>query len=206
MEAADAAEPVGLELQYPPGSTPLDPDEREGLIPGHIETQGELNAWEADNILRGDEWAFRKKRSDLLTDSFVRQLHQRMFDDTWTWAGTYRKSGKNIGALPYEIPVRVRNALEDTSYSVEHQTFPLDIIAVRLHHRLVAVHPFRNGNGRHTRMMADLLMSNHEKSRFSWGGGDLVETGQLRSQYIGALKAADDGDIEPLLQFARSDT
>ena len=205
MEAPDAAGFVGLELEYPPESTPLDPDETEGLIPDHIETQGQLNAWEAGNILKAEDWAFRKKRPELLTDSFVRRLHRRMFDDTWTWAGIYRKSGKNIGALPDEISVGVRSALDDTSYWVEHETFPVDIIAIRLHHRLVAVHPFPNGNGRHTRLMADLLMWNHAQPSFSWGRGDLVEAGQLRSQYIAALQAADAGNIEPLLQFARSD-
>lgn len=204
MEAAAAAGLVGLELGYPPGSTPLDPDEKEGLIPAHIETQGQLNAWEAANILKAYDWAFRRKRTDLLTDSFVRELHLRMFDDTWTWAGTYRKSGKNFGSLPFEIPVKVRDSLEDTSHWVEHKTFPLDVIAVRLHHRLVSVHPFPNGNGRHTRMMADLLIANHDQPRFTWGGGDIIEGGELRSRYIAALHAADKGDIDPLFHFARS--
>jgi Fic-DOC domain mobile mystery protein B len=204
MEASAAAGFVGLELGYPPGSTPLDPNEKEGLIPDHIETQGQLNAWEAVNILKADDWASRTKRTDLLTDSFVRELHLRMFDDTWKWAGTYRKSGKNLGALPFEIPVKVRDSLDDTAHWVEHGTYPLDTIAVRLHHRLVAVHPFPDGNGRHTRMMADLLMSNHDQPRLSWGGGEIVEAGELRSRYIAALHAADNGDIEPLLQFARS--
>jgi Fic-DOC domain mobile mystery protein B len=204
MEAAAAAGLVGLKLDYPPGSTPLDPDEKEGLIPAHIETQGQLNAWEAVNILKAYDWAFRRKRTDLLTDSFVRELHVRMFDDTWTWAGTYRKSGKNLGVLPFEIPVKVRDSLDDASHWIKHRTFPLDVIAVRLHHRLVTVHPFPNGNGRHTRLMSDLLMSNHDQPKFSWGGGDILEGAELRSRYIAALHAADNGDIEPLLHFARS--
>lgn len=204
MEAGNAPRLVGLALEYPPGSTPLDPDETEELIPDHIETQGQLNAWEAENINKAEDWGFGRKRSDLLTESFVKRLHRSMFDDTWKWAGTYRKSGKNIDVFPHEIAIKVREVLNDASYWLDHKIFPIDSIAIQLHHRLVAVHPFPNGNGRHTRLMADLLLRNHDQTRFSWGGADLVESGELRSRYIAALKAADNGDIEPLLQFARS--
>jgi len=194
-----------VNLEDAPGSTPLDADEVEGLIPKHISTQQELNAWEQDNILRGENWAFSRSRSDLLTEPFVRRLHEKMFDETWSWAGEYRKSNNNIGAPWYTIPERVPYTCDTVAFWVNEKEFPLDEISVRLHHMLVVVHPFSNGNGRHTRLMADLLLRKEGQPIFSWGGGALTNESGLRKTYIHALKAADAGDIQPLLKFARMD-
>jgi Fic-DOC domain mobile mystery protein B len=192
-----------VNLDYAPGATPLDPDELAGLIPGHIATQGELNEWEQQNIQVGDDWA-RKQRKDILSEDFLRQLHRRMFGETWRWAGEFRRSDKNIGVDWLHIGVELRKLLDDVGFQVEHGSYPSDEIAVRFHHRLVAIHPFANGNGRHARLMADLLVERLGRPRFTWGSVNLVDAGETRQRYIAALQAADAHDIAPLLAFARS--
>lgn len=193
-----------VNFNYPPGATPLDADELASLIPGHLTTQGELNEWEQLNIVEGDKWA-RKQRKEILTENFLRQLHQQMFGETWRWAGNFRKSDKNIGVDWLKIGVELKKLLDDARYQIEHGSFPADEIAVRFHHRLVAIHPFPNGNGRHARMMADLLVERLGKPRFSWGSRSLADANNTRQHYITALQAADARDIAPLLAFARSD-
>jgi Fic-DOC domain mobile mystery protein B len=192
-----------VNLDYPPGATPLDADELASLIPGHLTTQAELNEWEQLNIVEGDKWA-RKLRKEFLTESFLRQLHKQMFGETWRWAGDFRKSDKNIGVDWLHIGVELKKLLDDVRYQVEHGIFSADEIAVRFHHRLVSIHPFPNGNGRHARMMADLLVERLGKPRFSWGSRSLVDANDTRQQYIVSLQAADVRDIAPLLAFARS--
>lgn len=192
-----------VNLDYAPGATPLDPDELAGLIPDHIATQGELNEWEQQNIQVGDDWA-RKQRKDILTEDFLRQLHKRMFGETWRWAGEFRRSDKNIGVDWLQIGVELRKLLDDVRYQVELGSYPPDEIAMRFHHRLVAIHPFANGNGRHARLMADLLVERLGRPRFTWGRVNLVDAGETRQRYIAALQAADARDIALLFAFARS--
>lgn len=194
---------MSVQFDYPPGATPLDAEELASLIPGHIATQGELNEWEQLNIVQSEGWA-RKQRKELLTESFVRQLHKQMFGETWKWAGEFRKSDKNIGVDWLHIGVELKKLLDDVRYQVEHGSFPADEIAIRFHHRLVAIHLFPNGNGRHARMMADLLIERLGKPRFSWGSKSLVDANDTRKAYIIALQTADARNIVPLLAFARS--
>lgn len=194
-------------LQEPNDATPLAPEEREGLKQSWITHRRDLNEAEQENILKGAAWAHRRrmgKAAELLDDAFTAALHKRMFGDVWKWAGSYRQTERNIGIEAYRIAVEVRNLFGDVRYWVEHATYPADEIAVRLHHRLVAIHPFPNGNGRHARLMADLLIEKLGGAPFSWGGGSLTDVGELRANYIAALKAADGHDIGPLLAFARS--
>ncbi len=190
-------------LDYPSGATPLDADELASLIPGHITTQGELNEWEQLNIVQGEGWA-RKQRKEILNEGFLRQLHKQMFGETWKWAGEFRKTDKNIGVDWLKIGVELKKLLDDAHYQVEHASYPPDEIAVRFHHRLVAIPPFPNGNGRHARLMADLLTERLGQPRFTWGSRSLVDASETRQQYIAALQAADRRDIVPLLAFARS--
>jgi len=192
-----------MDFQYSPGATPLDPDEVAGLIPTHIATQGDLNAWEEANILQGARWVARQKKRDLLDEGFVRDLHRQMFDKTWRWAGTFRSTNKNIGVDWTQVAVRLRNLLDNTRYQIENQTFESDELAVRFHHQLVWIHAFPNGNGRHARLMADVLVMRLGRARFSWGGDSLVTGGALRANYLDALRAADQGRIDALLYFAR---
>lgn len=195
-----------MELTYQPGQAPLDPDEKEGLKPKHVSTQGELNEWEQLNIIKGARWALRQLKQDVLADVFLRELHKRMFSDTWTWAGTYRKSDKNIGCDWRQVSMRVRILLENTRYQVEHQAMPPDELAARFHHQLVLIHPFPNGNGRCCRLITDLLLRKMGHEPFSWGSAgyaSLASQSDLRAEYLAALRVADQGDIAPLLAFAR---
>jgi Fic-DOC domain mobile mystery protein B len=188
----------------PAGATPLDPDESAGLVPGHIATREQLDEWEAENILAGERWAAGAvKRREILDDAFLRELHRRMFDRTWKWAGTYRTSEKNIGVAPERIAVEVRKLLEDAKAQLAGRVAPLDEIAAKLHHRLVSIHPFPNGNGRHARLATDLFLAANGAQPFTWGRGDLVHAGEARERYLAALRAADARDFAPLLAFVR---
>ena len=194
---------MAVNLDYLPGATPLDADELACLIPKHITTQGELNEWEQLNIEQGETWA-RRQRKDILDEAFVRQLHKQMFGETWSWAGSFRKSDKNIGVEWQQVGVKLRDSLDDVRYQIDHATYPPDEIAARFHHRLVAIHPFPNGNGRHARTMADLLAQKLGQPRFTWGSKSTTEAAETRTRYIDALRAADSGNINLLLDFVRS--
>ncbi|MGL4488311.1 MAG: mobile mystery protein B [Rhizobiaceae bacterium] len=194
-------------FEGPEDATPLEPAEREGLIPSWVTQRSELNEVEQDNILKGAAWAKSKRglsSEAILNMDFVKNLHARMFGEVWAWAGQFRKTERNIGIAAIRIPQELRNTIDDVRYWIEHKANSNDEIAVRLHHRLVSIHPFPNGNGRHTRMMADLLIQKLGDQPFSWGSESLLETGPLRARYVEALQAADGHDIRPLIAFARS--
>lgn len=196
-----------IKLDYAPGQTPIDPDEMNGLIPQHITTQAELNQYEQANILTGQRWAFsaRQRGKELLNEGFIRTLHRQMFDKTWRWAGTFRSTDKSIGIAWEQVSVKLRQLLDNTGYQIAEKTSEADEIAVRFHHSLVLIHPFPNGNGRHARMMADVLIKSLGSERFSWGANaDLGSDGETRRRYIHALRAADAGQFEDLFKFARS--
>lgn len=195
---------MAIKFEYPNGATPLDPDEAEGLLPEHIETKSELNEWEQQNILEGERWAFEQKRGELLTVDFMFQLHKALFGNTWRWAGKIRRTEKNIGIDPAGIESELKTLCKNVAAQLEHKTYSLDEIAARFHHRLVAIHPFSNGNGRFSRTMADLLLVHYGGERFTWGRGDLIAAGDVRSRYLEALRAADARNYAPLLAFVRS--
>jgi len=187
------------------GNTPLSPEELASLIP-NLATKEELNEWERENILLAREWARADRTSpvDLVSDPYIRKLHAKMFDQTWKWAGQYRTTEKNFGIPFHEIRESLATLIGDVRYWVEQATFTPDEIAVRLHYRLVVIHPFPNGNGRHARLIADLLVMKFGRPAFTWGATDLVLPGEARTGYLQALRTADGGDIQPLLRFARS--
>jgi len=190
------------------GNTPLDDGELAQLIP-NLATQEELNEWERKNILGATEWALNSrvlKRTDPLIEPYLRELHKKMFDQTWKWAGRYRKNNKNLGVPFHEIMNRIAALLGDAQYWVDHRTFGLDEIAIRFHHRLVSIHPFPNGNGRHARLVATVIVTKGGREEFTWGARGSVAIGPTREEYIRRLKAADanNDDIQGLLKFARS--
>jgi Fic-DOC domain mobile mystery protein B len=191
-----------MKFEYPQGATPLDPDETAGLIPLHITTQAQLNEWEAANILKAENWLI-SSRDDFLTIPFIKRLHIKMFDDTWKWAGLFRQTEKNIGVTPSMITSELKTLLEDVLYQITHNSYSIDEIAYRFHHRLVAIHPFSNGNGRHARMMTDILLMETGQSRFTWGNKKLETESVMRKQYIAALKKADKRDYSELAKFVR---
>lgn len=187
------------------GKTPLSPEELADLIP-NLATKQELNEWERENILLARDWATTDRASavDMASDEYVRKLHRKMFDQTWKWAGEYRGTEKNIGVPFHEIREGVMALLGDVRYWIENSTYSLDEIAVRFHHRLVVIHPFANGNGRHARLIADVLAMKLGRPAFTWGAASLVKEGEARDQYLDAIRTADSGDIQPLVEFSRS--
>lgn len=195
---------MGVKPEHPPGATPLDRDEAAGLIPSHISTREQLNAWEQANVLEGERWAFARGRKDILTLKFIQELHRKMFGRTWTWAGKIRKTEKNLGVDPGQIAPELKKLCDDVAYQVEHESCPLDEIAARFHHRLTWIHPFPNGNGSHARTITDLFLVAYGGSRFTWGEDDLVTAGEARERYVEALRAADARDCAILLKFVRS--
>ncbi|MCX6543854.1 MAG: mobile mystery protein B [Acidobacteria bacterium] len=195
-------------IDYPPGATPLDPNEAEGLISDYITTQGELNTLERENITEATNWAESRQPSDILTATFTLNVHKRMLNRVWKWAGKPRRSNKNIGVFKENISTELANLLADTKYWIEHGTYGWDEIGARFHHRLVSIHVFVNGNGRHARIMTNILLSSNRQEPCSWGmrthTGALEVGGALRDEYISALKRADQGDYDALIRFVRS--
>ena len=184
--------------------TPLAPQERDGLIPTHVTTHEQLNELEAANILQAISWAFARKRN-VTDEAFLLGLHRRMLNRVWRWAGKYRVTERNLGVPPYRIQVELMALLDNMRFWIEQGTYPPDELAMRFHHGLVVIHPFANGNGRWSRLAADILIVQQRGVRFSWGSGaDLRCMGEDRDRYIAALKAADDHDLVPLVAFARS--
>jgi Fic-DOC domain mobile mystery protein B len=184
-------------------ATPLTPAERDDLIPTHITVRSELNELEQRNIATADRWAF-SRRHVVVRERFLKSLHRRMFNRVWRWAGKYRTTERNLGVKPFEIEPALRQALDDARYWVEHKSYPPDEIAVRFHHRLVSIHPFPNGNGRWSRLAADVLITQLGGTRFTWGSANLQAAGTARAAYMDALHAADNYDLAPLIKFARS--
>jgi len=185
------------------GGTELTEEECEGLIPSYVTLRSELNEAEQANILEAEEWAFARKR-DLLTEKLLDNLHKLMYGNVWRWAGQHRATGKNIGVDAYRIPTDLRQLLDDCRYWIENETYEPDGIAARFHHRLVSIHCYPNGNGRHARLAADLLLKSMGRERFSWGGKNLVDLSETRKRYVAALQAADRHDFGPLLDFVHS--
>lgn len=192
-----------MAIVYPDGATPLDPNELGGLKFKHVTTRAQLDELEQVNIQSGLRWLGRH-RGDVLTDDFVVTLHKRLFGEVWDWAGSFRRTGKNIGVDPAQIGVELRMLMDNVRYWAAHDTYAAAEAAIRLHHRLVQIHPFPNGNGRHARIMADAVLRRvYREKPIDWAGGhDLQKMNDRRAAYIAALKAADREDFTALLVFA----
>ena len=194
-----------IELDYPEGATPINHDEADGLLLTHITTRAELDRWEQDNINEALAWIEKRKPKDILNESFMKMLHEKMFCNVWKWAGMFRKSDKNIGVPWYKIAIELKQLCDDVKYWIANKTFSEDEIAARFHHRLVSIHLFPNGNGRHARLVADILLENIlNKPSFTWGYANLVKSSDDRKRYIESLMAADRGEYKKLLEFVRS--
>ncbi len=184
-------------------ATPLTEEEKDGLIPSYIALRSELNEAEQANILEAEEWGFSRKR-DILDEKMLNTLHKKMFGNVWRWAGQYRRTGKNIGVDAYRIPLELRQLIDDCRYWIDNNTYEPDETASRFHHKLVWIHLYPNGNGRHARLATDILLTSLGSERFSWGRDNLIDMGTTRSAYIDTLRAADNHDFAPLIEFVRS--
>jgi Fic-DOC domain mobile mystery protein B len=198
---------MGLDIEYQEGQTPLNEEEKDGLLISTITTKGELDEFEQLNIQKAVEWSLnrRLKAEKILTEYFVRQLHRQMYGDVWAWAGEFRKSNKNIGCEFYKIGMELKYLLDDTHYWIKNKTYKPHEIAIRFKHRIVAIHCFPNGNGRHSRLIADIISDKiFNAGVYTWGNSSLLKAGDLRKTYITALREADKGDITSLMEFSKS--
>ncbi len=198
---------MGLKLTYINGQTPLDENEIDGLLIPTIASRAELDEFEQHNIEQALKWSLMRnfKYQDIFKEAFIKDLHKRMYNGIWTWAGEFRHTNKNIGVDRWQIATELITLLNDAIFWIENNTYSPDEIAIRFKHRIVSIHCFSNGNGRHSRLMADIIIEKIFKQEvFSWGAGNLSSEGDTRSTYLSAIKAADKGEYEPLLNFARS--
>jgi Fic-DOC domain mobile mystery protein B len=198
---------MGLKIDYIDGQTPLNEEEQDGLLIPSISTREELDEFEQLNIEKAIQWTFGKKwkAEQLFTEKFVKDLHKRMYGEVWKWAGAFRESEKNIGIKSYLISSELKMLLDDALFWVQNGTYSPEELAIRFKHRLVSIHCFSNGNGRHSRLMADLIMEKvFNATFFSWGSTNLVKANETRTAYIKAIKMADKHDLNPLIDFAKS--
>ncbi|MFC1510062.1 mobile mystery protein B [Candidatus Omnitrophota bacterium] len=191
-------------FETPFSATPIEADDMEGLKLKHISMRGELDRWEHENISEAMNWLVHRRKKDILTEEFIKKLHQKMFGKVWKWAGKFRRSDKNIGVAWHNISMELRILLDDVKCWIEHKTYSQDEIAVRFHHRLVWMHLFPNGNGRHARLMTDILLKElFHREPFTWNKGSIDAVSETRKLYIQALKHADQNDYTYLLSFVR---
>lgn len=197
---------MGLMLEYIDGQTPIDEDEKEGLLIETIVTKAELDEFEQQNIEEAIQWVIGRKfkAKDVFTEKFICNIHKRMFGDVWACAGEFRKTNKNIGIDKYQIPVALKVLCDDALFWVENETYPPEEIAVRFKHGIVSIHCFPNGNGRHSRLMGDIINEKlFGQEPFTWGTNNISKADDTRSTYLQAVKEADQGEYAPLLAFAR---
>jgi Fic-DOC domain mobile mystery protein B len=198
---------MGLEINYTNGQTPLSEEELDGLLIPSITTREELDEFEQLNIEKAIQWTLGKKINDekLFTEKFIKDLHKRMYGDVWQWAGSFRNSEKNLGIKSYLIPLHLKQLLDNVIFWHQNKIYPPIELAIRFKHQLVSIHCFPNGNGRHSRLMADLILEKLYMQPFlSWGSSSLVKADEKRKDYIRAIKIADKHDLYPLMAFAKS--
>lgn len=198
---------MGLKIEFKPGQTPLSEEDKEGLIIKTITTQGELDEFEQHNISKAIQWTMGKKIAydKLFSEDYLVQLHKKMYGEIWKWAGKFRTKETNIGVASHMIRVSLKQLIDDAKYWHEKETFMHTELALRFKHRIVSIHCFPNGNGRHSRLVADLILEKlYDQNYFNWGGSSLVKNDELRKKYIASLKSADKGSLEALIAFAQS--
>jgi Fic-DOC domain mobile mystery protein B len=198
---------MGLDLEYIDGQTPLDDDEKHGLLIPEISTREELDEFEQKNIEQAIQWTLQKnfKKEEVFTELFVRDVHRKMYGEVWAWAGEFRKTDKNIGVDKWQIGTNLKTLLDDGLIWIEKKVYVPDELAIRFKHRLVSIHCFPNGNGRHSRLVADIIIDKiFNEQIFTWGSGNLVRSGNTRTNYLQGIKEADNGNFGTLISFARS--
>ncbi len=197
---------MGLELEYTDGQTPLSEEEKEGLVIETITTHGELDEFEQMNIEKAVEWTMKRKfkKEKIISEEFAKELHKKMFGDVWAWAGNFRFSEKNLGVKFNLISTSLKQLNDDCLFWIANKTFNEEEIAIRYKHKIVEIHCFANGNGRHSRLMADIINKHiFKKDNFSWNRNNLAKKGDARNKYLKAIREADKGTIKPLIDFAK---
>ncbi len=200
---------ISPSLEMPEGATKLDPDEIQGLLIDTISTQAELNFAEQQSIIESSKWIFETTHKNILTEQFFKNLHKKMFQSVWRWAGKHRTTNKNIGVEPYKISIEIKKLCDDCEYWNENKTYDWNEIAARFHHKVVWIHPFANGNGRFSRILTDILLKKYNQTPLTWGRNtyskdDFANESQLRTEYILSLRDADNKRFQKLIHFIRS--
>lgn len=200
---------MGLEIVYNEGETPLDEDEKEGLLIPFVTTRGELDEVEQRNIEKAFRWTVERRKKftlkEVLSEQFLQELHAKMLGEVWRWAGAFRNSNKNIGVDKYQIGMELRMLMDDCKYWIENNIYNPDELAVRFKHRIVSIHCFANGNGRHSRLIADVIIEKILGGKvFTWGQQNLAGLNEYRALYLDALRKADRRNFESLIRFARA--
>jgi Fic-DOC domain mobile mystery protein B len=198
---------MGLDIDYIDGQTSLDEDEKEVLLIPTIATRAELNEFEQQNIEQAIAWSMGRsfKTNNVFAENFIKSVHKRMYGNVWAWAGEFRHTNKNIGVDKWLIPIELKTLLDDVKYWYTNGIYSPDECTIRFKHRLVSIHCFPNGNGRHSRLMADIVIEKiFKRPLYTWGTANLKEQNDPRAAYLKAIKAADAGDINPLIDFARA--
>jgi len=195
-----------VRFHTPEGATPI--DDASGLIPEGILTYADLNSAEAENILKAMDLHLKRRRSPMkswLTEEYIRKVHRDMFKDVWEWAGTYRKSGTNLGVPVHSIYEEIAKLCQDLAYWTDSKnTMAVIERAVRIHHRLSYIHPFQNGNGRLARMISDIYLHSHHHPLPLWPESNLLDDGKIRKDYLHAIREADKGHFKLILNFTRN--
>lgn len=166
-----------------------------------------MDEFEQLNIEEALQWVFNKKFNprQVFTEKFICNLHKRMYGNIWAWAGTFRKTDKNIGVDKHQIPIELKVLCDDALYWIENNTYSPEETAIRFKHRIVSIHCFPNGNGRHSRLMADIIIGKlFNKELFTWGTNNLSKVNETRKAYLQAVKQADQNNYQSLLDFAIS--
>lgn len=182
---------MGLNLKYIEGQTPLDEEEKEGLLIETISTVADLDEFEQLNIEEALQWVFSKKfkAKQVFTEKFICDIHKRMYGNIWQWAGQFRKTNKNIGVDRHQISIQLKMLCDDALFWIENNTYPPIEIAIRFKHRIVSIHCFPNGNGRHSRLMADIIIEKlFGEEPFSWGRIQPFESKRYQSYLLKGRK------------------
>lgn len=198
---------MGLDAAYIERQTPLEEEEKDGLLISSIATRSELDEFEQQNIEQAIAWSLGRsfKAESVFTEGFLKTVHKKMYGNVWAWAGEFRKTNKNIGVDKWQISTELRKLLDDIKFWYTNNIYSPDEFAIRFKHRLVSIHCFPNGNGRHSRLVADIVIDKiFNLPHYTWGAANLVKQGDTRTAYLNAIRAADAGDIQPLVDFART--
>lgn len=190
-------------FDVPEGATPI--EDASGLIPDWIFTYEDLCAAEAENILVASNKHLNRHKNPhkkWFIEKYIRNVHHDMFENVWDWAGKYRDSSLSIGVPAAQIREEIKKLCEDVEYwdSETYEQMAVIERAARIHHRLTKIHPFRNGNGRHARLMADIYIHSHKHPLPNWPTNISQET-DTRTRYLKALQTADHGNYTPLIEY-----
>ncbi len=196
----ESKEKKKINQELPPGATPLTPEDLEGLLPKYINTRAELNDAEFKNISEASKKYFLSRKTFQFTIGNLYKIHKEMFIHVWKWAGKKRKTEKNIGVEKAQIDVEIKKLVDDLEYWMKKNTDLIEISA-RLHHRLVYIHPFNNGNGRWGRFIVNLFLKDHLDSYLDFPEDELLLTTKIRKSYIAALREADGLNYKPLIDL-----